>query len=50
MVAGAVAHPANAEELANIAEETDAEMLRGTLRYPSYRGGWQLGDCLQRTM
>jgi len=37
-------HPANAEELANIAEETGAEVLRGALRYPSYSGGWQLGD------
>ncbi len=37
-------HPANAEELANIAEETGAEVLRGPLRYPSDTGGWQLGD------
>ena len=37
-------HPANAEELANIAEETGADVLRGPLRYPSYGGGWQLGD------
>jgi len=37
-------HPANAEELANIAEETGAEVLRGPLRYPRYSGGWQLGD------
>jgi hypothetical protein len=37
-------HPANAEELANIARETGAEVLRGTLRYPSESGGWQLGD------
>ena len=37
-------HPANAEELANIAQETGAEVLRGDLRYPSYSGGWQLGD------
>ena len=37
-------HPANAEELANIAEETGAEVLRGRLRYPSKSGGWQLGD------
>lgn len=36
--------PANAEELANIAEETGAEVLRGPLRYPSESGGWQLGD------
>ena len=38
------ASPANAEELANIAEETGAKVLRGPLRYPSYSGGWQLGD------
>jgi hypothetical protein len=37
-------HPANAEELANIAQETGAEVLRGPMRYPSYSGGWQLGD------
>ena len=37
-------HPANAEELANIAEETGAEVLRGSLRYPSETGSWQLGD------
>jgi hypothetical protein len=37
-------HPANAEELVSIAEETGAEVLRGALRYPSESGGWQLGD------
>ena len=37
-------HPANAEEVASIAEETGAEVLRGPLRYPSETGGWQLGD------
>ena len=37
-------HPANAEELANIAGEVGAEVLRGALRYPSESGGWQLGD------
>ena len=37
-------HPANAEELANIAQETGAEVLRGALRYPSETGNWQLGD------
>jgi hypothetical protein len=37
-------HPANAEELANIAKETGAEVLRGPLRYSSETGGWQLGD------
>jgi rubrerythrin len=35
---------ANAEELANIAQETGAEVLRGPLRYPSETGGWRLGD------
>ena len=37
-------HPANAEAIAEFAEETGAEVLRGDLRYPSYSGGWQLGD------
>ena len=37
-------HPANAEELANIAKGTGADILRGPLRYPSHSGGWQLGD------
>ncbi len=37
-------HPANAAELANIAQEVGAEVLRGALRYPSETGGWQLGD------
>jgi rubrerythrin len=37
-------HPDNADELATIAEETGAEVLRGPLRYPSETGGWQLGD------
>ena len=37
-------HPTNAEELANIAEETGAEVIRGPLRYPSETGSWQLGD------
>ena len=37
-------HAANAEELATIAQETGAELLRGALRYPSESGGWQLGD------
>ena len=44
-------HPANAEEVANIAEETGAEVLRGPLRYPSETGGWQLdgrGDTERR--
>jgi len=36
-------HPANAEELVSIAEETGAEVLHGALRYPSESGGWQLG-------
>ena len=38
-------HPANAEEPANIAKETGAEVLRGALRYPCATGGWQLGDA-----
>ena len=33
-------HPTNAEEIANIAGETGAEVLRGPLRYPSETGGW----------
>ena len=37
-------HPANVQELANIANETGAEVLRGPLRYPSETGGWQFGD------
>jgi len=37
-------HPANAEELATIAEETGAGVLHAALRYPSESGGWQLGD------
>jgi hypothetical protein len=37
-------HPANAEELASIAQETGAEVLHGSLRYPSESGGWQLGN------
>ena len=38
-------HPATAEELAGIAQEIGAEVLRGTLRYPSETGSWQLGDA-----
>ena len=37
-------HPANAKELATIAQETGAEVLRGDLLYPSESGGWRLGD------
>jgi hypothetical protein len=37
-------HPANAEAIAEFAEETGAEVLRGALCYPSESGGWQLGD------
>ena len=37
-------HPSNVNELATIAAETGAEVLRGPLRYPSESGGWQLGD------
>jgi hypothetical protein len=36
-------HPANAEAIAEFAEETGAEVLRGALRYPSESGGWQPG-------
>jgi len=36
--------PDNAEELATIAGEVGAEVLRGVLRYPSDTGGWQLGE------
>lgn len=35
---------ANAEELATIACEVDADVHHGVLRYPSETGGWQLGD------
>ena len=35
-------HPANAEEVANIAEETGAEVVRAALRYRSDSGGWQI--------
>lgn len=43
-VSRAFLHPANAEEVANVAREAGAEVLRGALRYPSETGGWQLGD------
>ena len=36
--------PANVQELANIALEVGADILRGDLRYPSDSGSWQLGD------
>ena len=39
-----ILHPANAEELARIAEETGANVLRGLLRYPGNSGTWDLGD------
>jgi hypothetical protein len=32
-------HPANAEAIAEFAEEAGAEVLRGALHYPSYGGG-----------
>lgn len=44
-------HPTNVEEVANMAEETGAEVLRGPLCYPSEAGGWQLdsrGDTERR--
>jgi hypothetical protein len=37
-------HPANVAELAGIARDAGAEVLRGPLRYPSESGGWRLGD------
>jgi hypothetical protein len=37
-------HSSNVNELATIARETGAEVLRGSLRYPSDTGGWQLGE------
>jgi hypothetical protein len=37
-------HPANVDAIAEFARETGAEVLRGDLHYPSYSGGWQLGD------
>ena len=37
-------HPANAEAIAEFAEETGAEVPRGALSYPSDSGNWQLGD------
>jgi hypothetical protein len=37
-------HPANVEEVANVAREVGAEVLRGSLTYPSETGGLQLGD------
>jgi len=36
--------PANAQELANIAGEIGADVLKGDLRHPSDTGGWQLDD------
>jgi hypothetical protein len=37
-------HPASTEAIAESADETGAEVLRGALCYPSESGGWQLGD------
>jgi hypothetical protein len=37
-------HPANVEEVASVAREVGAEVLRGPLTYPSETGGLQLGD------
>ena len=37
-------YPANAQTIAEFAEETGTEVLWGALRYPSESGGWQLGD------
>jgi hypothetical protein len=36
--------PANANELAEIAGEVGADILKGDLAYPSETGSWQLGD------
>jgi len=40
--------PDHAEELAAIAREVGAEVLRGEKRYSSSTGGWQLGGILNR--
>jgi hypothetical protein len=34
----------NASQLASLARDVGAEVLEGTLRYPSRSGSWQLGD------
>src|SRR5450759_2005691 len=39
-----IVDPANANELAEIAGEVGADILKGDLSYPSETGGWQLGD------
>ena len=36
--------PANANELAEIAGEVGADVLKGDLSYASETGGWQLAD------
>jgi hypothetical protein len=36
--------PANANELAEIAGEVGAHVLKGDLSYPSETGSWQLGN------
>lgn len=36
-------HPANARELAAIAEEAGAVIIDGALRYPSATSGWLTG-------
>jgi hypothetical protein len=46
-------HPANANELAKIAGEVGADVLKGDLSYSSDTGGWQhgevdLGEYLER--
>ena len=33
-------YPANAQAIAEFAEKSGAEVLRGVLRYPSESGGW----------
>ena len=37
--------PANANELAKIAGEVGADLLKGDLSYLSETGGWHLGAC-----
>ena len=36
--------PANVSQLATIAREAGAEVLEGSLSYPSRTGSWQVGD------
>lgn len=36
--------PSNIHELANVAREIGAEVIGGTVSYPSEITGWQIGD------